>query len=94
MACCWMISCWMTHASACCGSTSPGSLDRSLVLALPRSGRARQQVRNMQRRGLTMTAEGVSSPALFRMLRFLGVKRAQGLPDGPPPAGGGAAGLE
>ena len=59
-------------------------LDRSLVLALPRSGRARHQVRSMARRGLVMTAEGISSPALLRGLRFLGVARAQGFLMGRP----------
>lgn len=59
-------------------------LDRSLVLSLPRSGRARHQVRSMARRGLVLTAEGISSPALFRTLRFLGVARAQGFLMGRP----------
>ena len=59
-------------------------LDRSLVLALPHSGRARHQVRSMARRGLVMTAEGISSPALLRGLRFLGVARAQGFLMGRP----------
>lgn len=53
-------------------------LDRSLVQSLPRSARARNQVLRMARRGLNMTAEGVSSPALLRALRVLGVARAQG----------------
>ena len=59
-------------------------LDRSLVQSLPHSGRARQQVRNLARRGLVMTAEGISSPALLRGLRFLGVARAQGFLMGRP----------
>ncbi|UPY35010.1 EAL domain-containing protein [Sediminicoccus sp. KRV36] len=59
-------------------------LDRSLVLSLPRSARARNQVHAMAKRGLVMTAEGVSSPALFRTLRFLGVARAQGFLMGRP----------
>jgi len=59
-------------------------LDRSLVQSLPHSARARQQVRLLARRGVPMTAEGVSSPALFRMLRNLGVRRAQGFLVGRP----------
>jgi EAL domain-containing protein (putative c-di-GMP-specific phosphodiesterase class I) len=59
-------------------------LDRSLVSSLPRSARARQQVRALARRGLCLTAEGVSSPALFRLLRDLGVQRAQGFLVGRP----------
>lgn len=59
-------------------------LDRSLVQSLPRSARARQQVRKLARRGLCLTAEGVSSPALFRLLRNLGVERAQGFLVGRP----------
>jgi EAL domain-containing protein (putative c-di-GMP-specific phosphodiesterase class I) len=59
-------------------------LDRSLVQSLPRSGRARNQVHAMAKRGLVMTAEGISSPALFRTLRFLGVARAQGFLMGRP----------
>ncbi|MBX9751747.1 MAG: EAL domain-containing protein [Roseococcus sp.] len=59
-------------------------LDRSLVQSLPKSARARNQVHSMAKRGLVMTAEGVSSPALFRTLRFLGVARAQGFLMGRP----------
>ena len=59
-------------------------LDRSLVQALPRSARARNQVHALAKRGLVMTAEGVSSPALLRTLRFLGVERAQGFLMGRP----------
>lgn len=59
-------------------------LDRSLVQSLPRSARARHQVHAMAKRGLVMTAEGVSSPALLRCLRFLGVRRAQGFLMGRP----------
>lgn len=59
-------------------------LDRSLVLTLPKSARARNHVHAMARRGLVMTAEGVSSPALLRILRFLGVARAQGFLMGRP----------
>jgi EAL domain-containing protein (putative c-di-GMP-specific phosphodiesterase class I) len=59
-------------------------LDRSLVQTLPHSARARNQVHAMARRGLVMTAEGVSSPALLRTLRFLGVARAQGFLMGRP----------
>jgi EAL domain-containing protein (putative c-di-GMP-specific phosphodiesterase class I) len=59
-------------------------LDRSLVQSLPRSARAREQVRKLARRGLCLTAEGVSSPALFRLLRDLGVQRAQGFLVGRP----------
>ncbi len=59
-------------------------LDRSLVLSLPKSARARNQVLSMARRGLVMTAEGVSSPALLRALRVLGVARAQGFLMGRP----------
>jgi EAL domain-containing protein (putative c-di-GMP-specific phosphodiesterase class I) len=59
-------------------------LDRSLVQSLPRSARARQQVRALARKGLCLTAEGVSSPALFRLLRDLGVQRAQGFLVGRP----------
>jgi len=59
-------------------------LDRSLVQSLPKSARARNQVHAMAKRGLVMTAEGVSCPALFRTLRFLGVARAQGFLMGRP----------
>jgi EAL domain-containing protein (putative c-di-GMP-specific phosphodiesterase class I) len=59
-------------------------LDRSLVQSLPKSARARNQVHRMAKRGLVMTAEGVSSPALLRVLRFLGVARAQGFLMGRP----------
>ncbi len=59
-------------------------LDRSLVQSLPKSARARNQVHRMAQRGLVMTAEGVSSPALLRTLRFLGVARAQGFLMGRP----------
>lgn len=59
-------------------------LDRSLVQSLPRSARARNQVLRMARRGLVMTAEGVSTPALLRALRVLGVARAQGFLMGRP----------
>ncbi|MBS7790983.1 EAL domain-containing protein [Roseococcus sp. SDR] len=59
-------------------------LDRSLVQSLPKSARARNQVHRMAKRGLTMTAEGVSTPALLRTLRFLGVARAQGFLMGRP----------
>ncbi|MDB5412024.1 MAG: hypothetical protein JWR10_359 [Rubritepida sp.] len=59
-------------------------LDRMLVQTLPHSARARQQVRALARRGLTLTAEGVSSPHLFRLLRNLGVARAQGFLVGRP----------
>lgn len=59
-------------------------LDRSLVQSLPRSARARNQVLRMARRGLVMTAEGVSTPALLRTLRVLGVARAQGFLMGRP----------
>jgi EAL domain-containing protein (putative c-di-GMP-specific phosphodiesterase class I) len=59
-------------------------LDRSLVQSLPRSARAREQVRKLARRGLCLTAEGVSSPALFRLLKDLGVQRAQGFLVGRP----------
>lgn len=59
-------------------------LDRSLVQSLPHSARARQQVRVLARRGLCLTAEGVSSPLLFRLLRDLGVQRAQGFLVGRP----------
>lgn len=59
-------------------------LDRTLVQSLPHSARAREQVRRLARRGLSLTAEGVSSPALFRLLRNLGVARAQGFLVGRP----------
>lgn len=59
-------------------------LDRSLVQSLPHSARARQQVRKLARQGLCLTAEGVSSPALFRLLKNLGVQRAQGFLVGRP----------
>ncbi|WP_421990094.1 EAL domain-containing protein [Roseococcus sp.] len=59
-------------------------LDRSLVQSLPRSARARQQVRKLARRGISLTAEGVSSPGLFRLLKNLGVERAQGFMVGRP----------
>jgi len=53
-------------------------LDKGFVGKLARSARARQQVRTMAREGLSMTAEGVSTPAIWRSLRHLGVARAQG----------------
>ena len=59
-------------------------LDRSLVTSLPRSARARQMVLGLARRGLVLTAEGVSTPALLRALRVLGVQRAQGFLMGRP----------
>ncbi|MBS7811478.1 EAL domain-containing protein [Roseococcus pinisoli] len=59
-------------------------LDRSLVQSLPHSARAREQVRRLARRGLQLTAEGVSSPMLFRLLKNLGVTRAQGFLVGRP----------
>jgi EAL domain-containing protein (putative c-di-GMP-specific phosphodiesterase class I) len=59
-------------------------LDRSLVQRLPKSARARNQVHAMAERGLVMTAEGVSSPALLRTLPILGVQRAQGFLMGRP----------
>jgi len=59
-------------------------LDRAVVESLPRSARARHHVRGLARRGLTLTAEGVSEPALLRVLRNLGVTRAQGFWLGRP----------
>lgn len=53
-------------------------LDRSLVQKLPWSARARHLVRSVSRMGLTVTAEGVSSPHMWRGLRHLGVARVQG----------------
>lgn len=53
-------------------------LDRSLVQQIPGSGRVRHQVRSLARKGLTLTAEGVAGPALWRMMRDLGVQRVQG----------------
>ncbi len=53
-------------------------LDRSLVRRLRHSLRARAQVRGMVKRGLVLTAEGVSSAGDLRLLRHLGVQRAQG----------------
>jgi EAL domain-containing protein (putative c-di-GMP-specific phosphodiesterase class I) len=53
-------------------------LDRSLVQATRHSARARHQVRGIAKLGLTVTAEGVSSRALWNALRALGVHRAQG----------------
>ena len=53
-------------------------LDRSLVQQVPTSARVRQEVRALAGMGLTLTAEGVSSPQLWRSLRHLGVARVQG----------------
>jgi EAL domain-containing protein (putative c-di-GMP-specific phosphodiesterase class I) len=53
-------------------------LDRSLVQQLPVAARARNEVRALARQGLTLTAEGVSSPELWRGLRHLGIARVQG----------------
>ncbi len=53
-------------------------LDKGLVQQLARSARARQQVRRLTRAGHVVTAEGVSSEAIWRCLRALGVQRAQG----------------
>lgn len=53
-------------------------LDRSLVQQLPHAARARQAVRALARSSLTLTAEGVSSPNVWRGLRHLGVSRVQG----------------
>lgn len=53
-------------------------LDKSLVQATRRSGRARQQVREISRLGMTVTAEGISSRPLWNALRELGAHRAQG----------------
>jgi len=53
-------------------------LDKGFVESLATSARARQQVRRLARQGLSMTAEGVSSAAIWRSLRHLGVERAQG----------------
>jgi EAL domain-containing protein (putative c-di-GMP-specific phosphodiesterase class I) len=53
-------------------------LDRALVERLPHDPHARHQVRALARSGLTLTAEGVASHALWRGLRNLGIARAQG----------------
>lgn len=53
-------------------------LDRGFVERLATCARARQQVRRLAREGLCLTAEGVSSAAIWRSLRHLGVERAQG----------------
>lgn len=53
-------------------------LDKEFVQGLATSARARQQVRRLARQGLSMTAEGVSTAAIWRSLRHLGVERAQG----------------
>ncbi|HZH47737.1 MAG TPA: EAL domain-containing protein [Roseococcus sp.] len=53
-------------------------LDRALVQQMPTSARVRQEIRALARLGLTITAEGVSSPPLWRGLRHLGVARVQG----------------
>lgn len=53
-------------------------LDRSLAQATRRSGRARQQVRQIARLGMTVTAEGISARPLWHQLRALGAHRAQG----------------
>lgn len=53
-------------------------LDKDFVQSLATSARARQQVRRLARQGLSMTAEGVSTAAIWRSLRHLGVERAQG----------------
>ncbi|WP_424811993.1 EAL domain-containing protein [Roseococcus sp. YIM B11640] len=59
-------------------------LDRSLVMKLPRSARARQLVLRLTRQGIAMTAEGVSTAAQMRQLRHLGVARVQGFGIGRP----------
>jgi EAL domain-containing protein (putative c-di-GMP-specific phosphodiesterase class I) len=53
-------------------------LDRSLVQATRRSGRARQQVRQIAKLGMTVTAEGISTRPLWNAMRALGAHRAQG----------------
>jgi EAL domain-containing protein (putative c-di-GMP-specific phosphodiesterase class I) len=53
-------------------------LDKAFVTKLAHSARARQQVRAMARQGLAITAEGVSTAAIWQSLRHLGVARAQG----------------
>jgi EAL domain-containing protein (putative c-di-GMP-specific phosphodiesterase class I) len=53
-------------------------LDRSLAQATRRSGRARQQVRQIAKLGMTVTAEGISGRPLWQQLRALGADRAQG----------------
>ena len=63
-------------------------LDRSLVLALPNSARARRElggiVRRARRGGLRVTAEGISSALLWRTAGSLGVDEMQGFAIGRP----------
>lgn len=63
-------------------------LDRTLVAQLPRNARARAQSRDVvaeaRRRGLSVTAEGVESAALWRACVGLGLDRAQGFAVGRP----------
>lgn len=57
-------------------------LDRSFILALPGSARARQALRRLVRdatpRGQILVAEGISQPTEMRMLAEIGVDWAQG----------------
>ena len=63
-------------------------LDRSVVLAMPGSHRARAEVlrlvRLAERRGMSVTAEGVSGRASWRAVAAAGVHHAQGYSVGRP----------
>jgi len=63
-------------------------LDRHFVAALPTARRARAEAERIvslaARRGLTVTAEGVASPRLWRALAASGVDAAQGFAVGRP----------
>ena len=63
-------------------------LDRHLVGAMPRSRRARAEVERLtavaRRRGMLVTAEGVTDGALWRALEARGVDHAQGFAVGRP----------
>ncbi|TPG47289.1 EAL domain-containing protein [Roseomonas nepalensis] len=63
-------------------------LDRHLVGAMPASRRARAEVERLvamaRRRGMLVTAEGVTDGALWRALQARGVDHAQGFAVGRP----------
>ncbi len=63
-------------------------LDRSVVAAMPRSHRARREVARLvrlaERRGMTVTAEGVSGRASWRAVAAAGAHLAQGFAVGRP----------
>ncbi|WP_338661724.1 EAL domain-containing protein [Pararoseomonas sp. SCSIO 73927] len=63
-------------------------LDRFLVTEAPRSRRSRAELERLvalaHARGMLVTAEGVSSPALWHAMACAGVDRAQGFAVGRP----------